>query len=129
MSADQLAVPGPKHRLGTVRGAVLPDAREEPRSDSSTPDPTPDEGEALVDVSIAALNRADLLLAKGANPGGTPLLPSTSGQEAVRRVRAVGAGSDPDQIGKRVWVRHPAAVAPRRSACHRLISFACSPSS
>lgn len=65
------------------------------------PDPQPAQGEVVVRVSAAGVNRADLLQRRGfydPPPGATPVL----GLEAAGEVVAVGTGVDDSWVGRRV---------------------------
>ena len=54
------------------------------------PDPTPGEGQAVVDIQAVGVNFTDVYSRSGINPG--PALPRILGVEAAGAVRAVGPG-------------------------------------
>ena len=63
-------------------------------------DPTPGEGEALVEIRAAGVNFTDVYSRQGINPG--PPLPRTIGVEAAGVVKAIGAGVTDVKIGDEV---------------------------
>lgn len=65
------------------------------------PDPTPGEGEVLINVKATALNRADLLQVMGNYPP-PPGAPETLGLELAGEIAALGDGVTQWQIGQRV---------------------------
>jgi NADPH2:quinone reductase len=66
-------------------------------------DPTPADGEVVVDVEYAALNPADRHLAQGEYPA-HPKLPHILGRDGVGIISAVGKGASQYQIGQRVLI-------------------------
>jgi putative PIG3 family NAD(P)H quinone oxidoreductase len=73
---------------------------------SEVPDPTPDEGEVLVEVVASAVNRADILQRMGhyAPPPGAPPWP---GLECSGRIVGLGQGVDGWSIGDQVCALLP----------------------
>jgi NADPH2:quinone reductase len=65
------------------------------------PVPTPGPEQVLVDVWSCGLTFADVLLTRGAHPGGPPL-PFTPGLEFCGEIVAVGAGVNRSRLGERV---------------------------
>lgn len=65
------------------------------------PDPEPGPGELLVRVTVRTINPSDLLTVRGVYSRHTTL-PLVPGFEAMGRVVAVGPGTDPAWIGRRV---------------------------
>lgn len=65
------------------------------------PDPQPEPGHVVIDVAAAALNRADLLQARGMHPP-PPGAPPWPGLEASGVITAVGEGVGDWQVGQRV---------------------------
>ncbi|MFI1096939.1 zinc-binding dehydrogenase [Streptomyces sp. NPDC020917] len=63
------------------------------------PDPRPDAGEVLIDVERAGVGYGDVIVRTGRYPFPLPYVP---GLEAGGTVAAVGAGVDPDLVGRRV---------------------------
>lgn len=68
---------------------------------AEVPDPVPGEGEVLVDVTAAGVNRADLLQRQGAYPP-PPGTPDYPGLECSGRISAVGPGVTGWQPGDEV---------------------------
>lgn len=66
-------------------------------------DPTPGDGEVVVDLEYAALNPADRYLAQGAYPA-KPVMPHVLGRDGVGIVRSVGAGVQNSAVGQRVLI-------------------------
>src|SRR3546814_20652313 len=66
------------------------------------PVPTAGEGEVLIRVRAAGVNRHDVYQRKGhyAPPPGAPTIP---GLEVAGEIVAVGAGVEPSGLGKGVW--------------------------
>lgn len=69
------------------------------------PDPVAGEGDVIVDVKAAALNRLDIFLRSGAAPMPGFTMPHTGGFDIAGVVSAVGPGVATDQIGREVVVR------------------------
>ncbi|MDZ4859785.1 MAG: zinc-binding dehydrogenase [Candidatus Hydrogenedentes bacterium] len=65
------------------------------------PDPKPRTGEALLQVTAAALNHLDIWVRKG-RPGQQPKFPHVLGSDATGRVIGVGEGVDASILGKTV---------------------------
>jgi NADPH2:quinone reductase len=65
-----------------------------------TPDPAPDQGQALIRVAAAGVNFVDVYFRTGLYRG--PALPFVPGQEAAGTVEAVGAGVTEVAVGDRV---------------------------
>ncbi len=65
------------------------------------PDPSPGEGEVLINVKATALNRADLLQVMGKYPP-PPGAPDTLGLELAGEIIELGAGVTDWQVGQRV---------------------------
>ena len=70
-------------------------------AERTLPDPAPGEGEVLIDVAAAGINRADVLQREGhyPPPAGTPLWP---GLEVSGTIAAVGPGVSHWPVGTRV---------------------------
>lgn len=68
---------------------------------SEIPDPVPGPGQAVVDISAAAVNFPDVLILSGGYQVKAPL-PIVPGSEFAGTVRAVGPGVDSLQVGERV---------------------------
>lgn len=66
------------------------------------PEPAPGEGEVVVRLAAAALNRRDLFVTQGLYPG--IVLPSTPGSDGAGVVTATGTGVDSALIGSEVVV-------------------------
>lgn len=66
-------------------------------------DPTPAPGEAVIEVSAAALNHLDIWVRKG-RPGVSLPFPHVLGSDAVGVVRSVGDGVDPAWVSARVVI-------------------------
>ncbi|MCA2212607.1 NAD(P)H-quinone oxidoreductase [Jidongwangia harbinensis] len=68
---------------------------------AEVPDPAPDRGEVVIEVTAAAVNRADLMQRRGAYPppSGAPAYP---GLECSGVITAVGPGVDGHRVGERV---------------------------
>ena len=79
--------------------AALVSTYEAPPELGEHPDPQPAEGQAVVELLAAALNPADLAIASGRFPAGSPPLPYVPGLEGVGRI-AQSARFAP---GTRVW--------------------------
>jgi len=71
--------------------------------DENFPDPVADDGEVIVDIHATAVNFHDLFTRRGM-PGIKIDLPIIVGSDIAGVVSAVGKGTDPDWIGKRVLV-------------------------
>ncbi len=81
--------------FGTARESLL--AGEQP-------DPTPQAGEVLVQLSTSGVNPSDVKKRAGAFPNlldGGLVIPHSDGAGVIQ---AVGEGVSPDRIGERVWV-------------------------
>jgi NADPH2:quinone reductase len=75
------------------------------------PDPAPDAGQVLVDVTAAGINYIDVYLRTGLYPSTPPYVP---GVEGAGVVAAVGAGVDSIAVGDRVaWAAGPGSYAER----------------
>ncbi len=81
-----------------MRAAVVSEYGAPPQAAERT-EPEPAEGQAVVELLAAALNPADLAIASGRFPAGSPPLPYVPGIEGVGRVVSSGRFSP----GKRVW--------------------------
>src|SRR5262245_48008736 len=81
-----------------MRAAVLTSYGGAPRADER-PEPVPRDGKAVVELLAAALNPADLAIASGTFPAGSPPLPYVPGIEGVGRVVESGRFAP----GTRVW--------------------------
>ncbi|MFN8224839.1 MAG: zinc-binding alcohol dehydrogenase family protein [Gaiellales bacterium] len=81
-----------------MRAAVITAYQEAPRLDERQP-PEPADGRAVVELSAAALNPADLAVASGSFPAGSPSLPYVPGIEGVGIVVSSGRFA----AGTRVW--------------------------
>lgn len=68
---------------------------------SEVPDPEPGHGEVVVDVTAAAVNRADVLQRRGFYPP-PPGAPDYPGLECSGVISAVGPGVDGHHVGERV---------------------------
>jgi NADPH:quinone reductase len=70
------------------------------------PDPAPGDGQVRVDVRAAGVHLIDTMIRRGATGGpfALPALPMTPGREVAGAVDAVGAGVEPDWLGRRVVV-------------------------
>ncbi|MHA6764200.1 zinc-binding dehydrogenase [Streptacidiphilus sp. PAMC 29251] len=70
------------------------------------PDPVPGPGEVLVEVEAAGVQFIETQIRAGSMQGVSPAapagLPWTPGREVAGVVRAVGAGTDPELVGRRV---------------------------
>ena len=64
-------------------------------------DPTPGEGEAVVEIQAAGVNFTDVYSRQGVNPG--PPLPRTIGVEGAGVVRAIGPGVTEVKVGDEVF--------------------------
>ena len=64
------------------------------------PDPSPGDGEALVEIQAAGVNYTDVYSRAGINPG--PPLPRTIGVEGAGVVRAVGSGVTEVKVGDEI---------------------------
>ena len=88
--------------VGVMRAVVVNEpGGPEALTVTELPDPEPAEGEVVVRVTAAGVNRADLLQRRGfydPPPGATPVL----GLEAAGQVAAVGAGVDDSWAGRPV---------------------------
>jgi len=93
------------------RSAVIPAPNQRPGI-ATGPERQAVTGEVLVDVTLAALNPADLLITAGAYPGGTPPTPYVIAQEAVGVVRSAADDADAGLVGRRVWLRTRGAAHP-----------------
>ena len=76
------------------------------------PDPRPGEGEVVVRVKAAALNRLDIFLRSGAAPMPGFKLPHIGGFDIAGEVAAVGRGVDAGLIGNAVVIR-PRVTGPK----------------
>jgi NADPH2:quinone reductase len=74
-----------------------PDVLEEQR----VPVPVPGHGQVLIEVAAAGVNRPDILQRQGRYPV-PPGASSLPGLEVAGRIAAVGPGTDPSAIGRRV---------------------------
>jgi NADPH2:quinone reductase len=81
-----------------MRAVVLTSYGATPRADER-PEPIAGDGMAIVELLAAALNPADLAIASGTFPAGSPPLPYVPGIEGVGRV----VESDRFAPGTRVW--------------------------
>src|SRR5215469_7553142 len=81
-----------------MRAAVLTSYGAAPRTDE-LPEPIAGGGKAVVELLAAALNPADLAIASGTFPAGSPPLPYVPGIEGVGRV----VESSRFAPGTRVW--------------------------
>jgi NADPH2:quinone reductase len=89
-----------------VRAALVEQVGEPPVvGETSEPEPGP--GQALVQVTAAALNPIDISISKGLFYGGTPDVPYVMGREAVGRV-VQGERLDP---GTQIWFQPPGGGA------------------
>jgi propanol-preferring alcohol dehydrogenase len=108
-----------------MRAMVL-DAPGRPLRLREQPDPTPREGEVLVEVTACAVCRTDLHVVDGELPD--PKLPLIPGHEIVGRVAAVGAGVTRLRAGERVGIPWMAGTcgecAPCRSGRENLCAAA-----
>jgi NADPH2:quinone reductase len=86
-----------------VRAALVEQVGEPPVV-GETNQPQPGPGQALVQVTAAALNPVDISISKGLYFGGTPDVPYVMGREAVGRV-VQGEKLEP---GTQVWFQPPA---------------------
>jgi NADPH:quinone reductase len=68
---------------------------------AEVPDPVPEEGEVLVDLRAASVNRADILLRSGSYHAAPPF-PIVTGREGAGVVREVGPGVEGLAPGRRV---------------------------
>src|SRR5688572_27794373 len=68
---------------------------------AEVPDPTPGEGEVVVAVTAAAINRADLMQRRGHYPP-PPGAPPYLGLECSGVITATGPGVTGHQVGERV---------------------------
>lgn len=80
------------------------------------PDPTPGDGELLIDVEVAGVNFLDLTQRSGASQVHRLQPPFVPGLEGVGRVRKVGRGVDPAamgiDVGSRVaWIDVPGSYS------------------
>ncbi len=73
-------------------------------------DPTPGEGEAVVEIQAAGVNFTDVYSRQGINPG--PPLPRTIGVEGAGVVKAIGPGVTEVKVGDEVtYCTAPGAYA------------------
>jgi NADPH2:quinone reductase len=79
------------------------------------PDPTPREGEVLVDVDAVGLSFPDVLQCQGKYQVKTPI-PFTPGGEYAGTVTAVGAGADSAVVGRKVMVMGGTGLADKATA-------------
>jgi NADPH:quinone reductase len=86
-----------------VRAAIVEQVGEPPVV-GETGEPQPGPGQALVQVTAAALNPVDISTSKGLYHGGTPDVPYVMGREAVGRV-VQGEKLEP---GTQIWFQPPA---------------------
>ena len=119
----------PRAPAEPLRAAIVSAYGRRPRS-ASGPSRDAAEGQAVVELLAAALNPADLAIASGSFPAGSPPLPYVPGIEGVgprRRVRALrgrdarlGVGPRPRRRARR-RVRASASSSPTRcsSRCPR----------
>src|SRR5262249_20400919 len=84
-----------------VRAMVL-DAARSPLRSAELPDPTPGEGEVLLEVAACGVCRTDLHIVDAELT--EPKLPLGSGQQIVGRVGTIGAGAERFGEGDRVGV-------------------------
>jgi NADPH2:quinone reductase len=89
-----------------VRAALVEQVGEPPVV-GETSEPQPGPGQALVQVTAAALNPVDISISKGLFYGGTPDVPYVMGREAVGRV-VQGEKLEP---GTQIWFQPPAGGA------------------
>jgi NADPH2:quinone reductase len=89
-----------------VRAAIVEQIGEPPVV-GETSEPQPGPGQALVQVTAAAINPVDISTSKGLYYGGTPDVPYVMGREAVGRV-VQGETLEP---GTQVWFQPPAGGA------------------
>jgi NADPH:quinone reductase-like Zn-dependent oxidoreductase len=89
-----------------VRAALVEQVGEPPVV-GETSEPQPGPGQALVEVTAAALNPVDISISKGLFYGGTPDVPYVMGGEAVGRV-VRGEKLEP---GTQIWFQPPAGGA------------------
>ncbi len=68
------------------------------------PDPVPGEGDVVLKVKAAAINRLDIFLRSGASKMPGFRLPHTGGFDIAGEIAAVGPGVDPKRIGEAVVV-------------------------
>jgi NADPH2:quinone reductase len=87
--------------------AALVEQVGEPPVVGETSEPQPGPGQALVQVTAAALNPVDISISKGLFYGGTPDVPYVMGREAVGRV-VQGERLEP---GTQVWFQPPTGGA------------------
>ena len=87
-----------RRRLARCAPRSSPRTRRRP-SRASAPEPQPREGQAVVELLAAALNPADLAIASGRFPAGSPPLPYVPGIEGVGRVVQSARFAE----GTRVW--------------------------
>ncbi len=73
-----------------------------PLTQENWPDPVPDEGQAVVRLEAASLNRRDYWITQGLYPGIS--LPAVLGSDGSGVVETVGEGVDPAWIGQPVIV-------------------------
>jgi NADPH2:quinone reductase len=75
------------------------------------PDPVPDPGDVLVEISVAGVNFMDIGIRQGLAWNEVPN-PKILGVEGAGRVLALGEGVDDFRVGERVaWVYHPGSYA------------------
>lgn len=89
--------------------------REGPLRIEETPDPEPERGELLVDVSACGVCRTDLQLVEGDLPA--RMLPVVPGHQVVGRVVEIGEGVEGFQRGDRVGVGWLASTCGRCRFC------------
>ena len=88
-----------------MRAAVV-ERIGEPPAVGDVPEPSPGPGQALVEISAAALNPIDLSIASGRFFAGSPDVPYVPGREAVGTVISSGAL----ESGAKVWLQGAAGL-------------------
>ena len=78
-------------------------------------DPTPGEGQVLVDIAAAGINFPDVLIIAGKYQVKTPT-PFVPGNEAAGVVSAIGPGVTQFAIGDKVIINTKAARSPRSAS-------------
>src|SRR6187397_659981 len=103
--ASPLAVARPPRHVVAMRAWLLPDFTgiDKLRLITDVPDPTPADGEVVLDLMFAALNPADRYLAEGMYPA-RPALPHVLGRDGIGIVSAIGSGVSGISVGDSLCV-------------------------
>tara|TARA_R110000787_G_scaffold21008_1_gene62395 strand:+ start:268 stop:1254 length:987 start_codon:yes stop_codon:yes gene_type:complete len=105
-----------------MRAVVVKDTSNRNVAIEEVPDPTPGDGEILIDVKACGINFTDLLSLDGKYQNNPPA-PFTPGKDAAGVVSAVGAGVSDHKVGDRVIGHVVYGAMAEKAICPAALAF------